>query len=394
MRFFRNLRHQAREWTEQKISKHSGGDQHQSPSDQSHGGPGGRQHNLQPNNLHFERYPIDTKGTKRELTEDSIAGVEELGDVHSASSWIKRDLGFQGQIGNHVILSYGDTLYTDENGSDEFRGMTSDSIALATHDPLVVLDSDLNKYGYPNQGCPVVADYGENMGEDALGITNVVETEPRKGILYFLLNHRPGGINTIKGAGVATVTLTDTFPPRAKIERLAKHWWDGETEPWWGDVGAIRWKGYIYSYGHAKDSPFIYVARVKWDEATKLEAYEYWNGQNWQKERPKTKEWGNDQRVFWMVNQGQVIYSNYFKCFLFVYSDNFWNSRVQVVTAPSPEGPFTTQPVLLYQAKPITEGSTTYAAVPHPYFDHSGKTLVVTFTNHPNTIQAVRVIFK
>ncbi|RMZ76955.1 hypothetical protein DV737_g4620, partial [Chaetothyriales sp. CBS 132003] len=387
MSFFRDLHNPAREWTEQNILKHSGGGQHQIPSDQSHahqGGPGRRQHYLQPHDLHFEPYPIDTEGEKRVLNEDSIAGVEELGDVRSASSWIKRDLGFPGQIGNHVLLSYGDTLYSDENGSDEFRGMTSDSIALATHDPLVVLDSDLNEHGYPNQGCPVTSHYGENMAEDALGITNVVETEPGKGKQEAL----PGGINTIKGAGVATVTLTNTSPPRAKIKRLAKHWWDGDTEPWWGDVGAIRWKDHIYSYGHAKDSPFVYAARVKWDEATKLEAYEYWNGQNWRKERPKTKEWGNDQRVFWMVNQGQVIYSNYFKCFLFVYSDNFWNSRVQVVTAPSPEGPFTTQPVLLYQAKPIIEGSTAYAAAPHPYFDPSGKTLVVTFTNHPNTIQA------
>ncbi|RMD43562.1 hypothetical protein DV735_g1577, partial [Chaetothyriales sp. CBS 134920] len=360
MSFLRGLRDQAHEWTQRNILNH-----HRNPSNPScggsgGGGPGRRQYNLQPHDLRFEPYPIDTKGETRALTQDSIACVEELGDVCSASTWVKRDLGFAGQIGSHILLSYGDTLYTDEHGSDEFRGMTSDSVALATRDPLVVLDTDLDDRGYPNQACPLMPDCGEDVAEHALGITNVVETEPGRG----------------------------------KIERVARYWWDGETEPWWGDVGAIRWKDHIYSYGHAKDSPFVYAARVRWDEATKLDAYEYWNGQNWQKERPKTKEWGNDQRVFWMVNQGQVIYSNYFKSFLFVYSDNFWNSKIQVVTAPSPEGPFTTQPVLLYQAKPMTEGSTTYAAVPHPYFDCSGKTLVITFTNHPNTIQAIRVTFK
>ena len=72
-------------------------------------------------------------------------------------------------------------------------------------------------------------------------------------------------------------------------------------------------------------------------------------------------------------------------------ADNFWNSKVQARRAPAPEGPWS-ESFELYQAHPITEGSTCYAAVPHPYFDPSGKSLVVTYTNHPNTIQAVRVV--
>lgn len=72
-------------------------------------------------------------------------------------------------------------------------------------------------------------------------------------------------------------------------------------------------------------------------------------------------------------------------------ADNFWNSKVQARRAPAPEGPWS-EAFELYQSHPITEGSTCYAAVPHPYYDPSGKSLVVTFTNHPNTIQAVRVV--
>jgi hypothetical protein len=71
--------------------------------------------------------------------------------------------------------------------------------------------------------------------------------------------------------------------------------------------------------------------------------------------------------------------------------DNFWNSKVQARRAPAPEGPWS-EAFELYQGHPITEGSTCYAAVPHPYYDPSGKTLVVTYTNHPNTIQAVKVV--
>lgn len=47
---------------------------------------------------------------------------------------------------------------------------------------------------------------------------------------------------------------------------------------------------------------------------------------------------------------------------------------------------------MLYQAKPIKEGGNAYAAAPHTYFDRTGKTLVITFTNMPNKIQAIRVV--
>jgi hypothetical protein len=94
---------------------------------------------------------------------------------------VKRDLGFQGRIGNNIFLSYGDTMYSDSNYSDEFRGMSSDSIALATHDPLEVVDVNLNDQGYPQQFCPVMVEYGEEPSTYAVGITNVIETSPGQG---------------------------------------------------------------------------------------------------------------------------------------------------------------------------------------------------------------------
>ena len=125
------------------------------------------------------------------------------------------------------------------------------------------------------------------------------------------------------GAGVAAVQLSLQNPPKADIHRLSQYWWDGETEPWYGDVGALRWNGYIYAYGHAKDSPFVYLARVRWEEATKLECYEYWNGETWQTERLRTKDLGEKEGVFWQINQGQVIWSPHFQSFLFVYCGKY-----------------------------------------------------------------------
>ena len=72
-------------------------------------------------------------------------------------------------------------MYSDGNYSDHWRGMTSDSVALATKDPLVVIDPDLNEDGYPKQFCPIIEHYGEDKSVCALGITNVVETNEGEG---------------------------------------------------------------------------------------------------------------------------------------------------------------------------------------------------------------------
>ena len=259
----------------------------------------------------------------------TVANVSFLGEVHSISTTVKRDLGFQGQLGPYVLLTYGDTLYTNvtfasqDISNDTFRGMTSDSMALATHDPLQVIDPVLDSRGYPPQFCPTHKEYNEDPSDCALGITNVVETNPGEGIVYFLLNHRPGGVNNERGAGVATISLSNTYPPVPNVTRLDQYWWDGDTEPWYGDVCALRHGDHIYAYGHSKHDPFVYLARVHWQSATRKDCYEYWNGDGWQTEVPKTKDLGEKAKMFWQINQGQVIYSPYHECFMFVYCGTF-----------------------------------------------------------------------
>lgn len=254
----------------------------------------------------------------------TITCIDFLGDVHSATTYVKRDLGFQGQIGEYVLLSYGDTLYTDANYTDAWRGMTSDSLALATHDPLVVVDPVLNGDGYPPQFCPLLSS-DEDPADCALGITNAVETTHGHGVMFFLLNHRPDGTNHLVGAGVAAVSLdTSIYPPTPRIKRLAKYWWDATREPWYGDICALRWDQYVYAYGHGGEgNPWIYLARVRAEDATNLSCYEYWSGDGWQAERLQTQSLGEKESVFWQINQGQVIWSTHFGCFLFVYCGTY-----------------------------------------------------------------------
>lgn len=269
--------------------------------------------------------PGPPSGPPKFPPEVKISKVDFLGDVHSSTTYVIRDLGFQGRIGHHVLLSYGDTLSSDANYSDKWRGIVSDSVALATHDPLVVIDPILKDDGYPPQFCPVLSEYGETNSDYALGITNIVETGHNQGMLFFLLNHRPGGKSRIVGAGVATIHLdTTAYPPRPHLRRLPPQtWWDAAVEPWWGDVCATRWGEYIYAYGHGADkdvNAWVYVARVRFWEATNINCYEYWNGEYWQRERLQTKDIGKKESVFWQINQGSVVWSNYFQCLIFVYS--------------------------------------------------------------------------
>lgn len=85
---------------------------------------------------------------------------------------------------------------------------------------------------------PLFADrVAETNTADAMGITNVIETTPNKGMVFFLKNHRPeGGEKYIAGGGVAEVTMNGNVPSAV---RTAEYWWDARKgEPYYGDVTA------------------------------------------------------------------------------------------------------------------------------------------------------------
>ncbi|KAK9235267.1 hypothetical protein V1525DRAFT_410499 [Lipomyces kononenkoae] len=308
-----------------------------------------------------------------------------LGDIYSTTTHCVRDNGFNGQIGGYTLLSYGDTMFRDQDYSDTFRGMTSDSVAHATSDPLRVTDVLLDESGWPRQFCPLNPAWNEDISVDAMGITNVVETSPGQGILFFLKNHRPGGVDHLVGAGVATVKMHGNSPV---CTRLAEYWWDGKTEPHYGDICAVKFGDHIYAYGHGNASAeFVYVCRVLASCATNLASYEYWNGSQWQKDRLYNVS--EKESVFWQIQAGQVFWNPYYDCLIFVHSNNFMDNQILAKTASSPTGPWSA-PVTLYK---VPSGQV-YSAAPHPNYDETGKTLVCTYTKYPNQLQAVKVTFK
>lgn len=115
----------------------------------------------------------------------------------------------------------------------------------------------------------------------------------------------------------------------------------------------------------------------------------------------------------WEVGQGQIVYSKFFRCYIFVHLDGkspsflllsqsfraSWlttaqrtvGSNVLLRTAKKLEGPWTPD-VTVYTDTPETADYPAYAGVAYPHLDKSGQTLTVGWTNN-NKIQVLKISF-
>lgn len=111
----------------------------------------------------------------------NVKNVTELGNVLSSNTHIKRDLGFQGTLNGYCLLTYGDTMFSDVEMSDKWRGMTCNSIAVATQDPTVVVVPTLDENKFPHFFLKPTDEYNEDPAVYSLGITNIIEVSPGRG---------------------------------------------------------------------------------------------------------------------------------------------------------------------------------------------------------------------
>ncbi|KAI2633101.1 hypothetical protein GGS26DRAFT_66829 [Hypomontagnella submonticulosa] len=328
-----------------------------------------------------------------------------LGRQNANNSCSHRDLGFTGELQGKWYAVFGDTLWcspsvTDpEQDPEGFHGMVRDSVSLMTENPLVVKDLHLNSdkpVAHQLQFVP----FNEAWGETNLygfGGTSLVETANGAGAVFYLVNANEAGL---KGAGVAKVELVSGDP--TVTQRFGDHgyWWVANTTPRYGDVAAFRdpQSNYIYAWGGAPTSvidyfgaQYVYLLRVQAANAYDLNSYEYWWGKaagGWKKGQPLT-EFKAQTAVAWNTGQGQIVWSEFFKCYIFVHLGP-GSGDVLLRTATTLEGPWTPD-VKVFTATPI-DGGLTYAGVAHPYLDSSGRNLTISYTNN-NRIEVVRVTF-
>ncbi|KAL5085863.1 hypothetical protein Trisim1_009933 [Trichoderma cf. simile WF8] len=332
--------------------------------------------------------------------------TEYLGEQKSSNTAVRRDLGFAGHIGGQWFGVYGDTLWCSPGVTDPdldpdpegFHGMVRNSVAVLTDDPLVVRFVHLNgdePVAHPLQFTP----FEERWGETNLfgfGGTSIVEVDgygEGVGAVYYLINEH----ENYRHAGIARVEVIDGVPTTTK--RLGEHgwWWDCSTTAKYGDIATYRDVNseYIYAWGHPPKTvtewpatEYIYQTRVKATEAFDLDKYEYWWGRakGWRKEL--LNEHNPETAVMWGAGQGQVVYSEWFKCYIYVHLNG---PKVALRTAAKVEGPWS-EDREVFEAEPI-DGGFVYAGVAYPFLDETGKTLTIAYTNN-NHIQVIRVTFE
>ncbi|MFB6551246.1 DUF4185 domain-containing protein [Streptomyces sp. NPDC056405] len=317
---------------------------------------------------------------------------------------VARDLGFSGVLNGQSLWTYGDTLVPDGKGGYQFTA--SGSIGLGVQgDPLKIKDKNVNDQGWPQQWIPLTEEENRNggLGRFAEGGTNVVEYAPNKGLVWYLKNDRGEGGKGILGAGVATVT--------ASAEGVVAHrphdmMWEPD-EPHWGDVGVTYNPGdkkvYVYGYGPEGFGRDVYLARVSAERATDVSAYEYWDqsAKSWTDQRftkdgrSGTRKLTKEMALFSNNELGQsnAFWSNHYNTWMFVAGANVGYTDVMVMTAPKLEGPWT-KPKTVASTCPTGKcSSMRYAIAPHPEYDPSGKTLLVTWTDE-NIVHSTRIRWK
>lgn len=120
------------------------------------------------------------------------------------------------------------------------------------------------------------------------------------------------------------------------IERLDQnntgYWWPSDDHPRYGDVAAYRdiHSDYIYALGGAPnpvtswpENQYVYQIRVKASEAFDLSAYEYWWGRGTGWKRQPLTSFDSTTAVLWGIGQGQIVWSKYFDCYIFVHLGTF-----------------------------------------------------------------------
>lgn len=348
-------------------------------------------------------YPQPGQHTGPGVLPPKAASATFLGPLHYDSN-IARDLGFSGVVNGQVLWTFGDTL-VQINGN--FALSATDSVGLGAPGlPITVHDKNVNASGWPQEWIPLTAAESASGGLSrfAEGGTNVIEYAPGSGLVWFLKNDRGSGIDTIVGAGVATVTANENG---ATATRSNDTMWNS-FEPYWGDIGvtynSLDQNAYVFGHGPASAGlgANVYLARAPAARATDVSAYQYWDQstKTWTKARFANGQLGtvkltSAQAIFpdHALGQSNAFWSNYYNTWMFVHGADVGFTDIQVMTAPNLEGPWTKSFTIASTCPTQSCSGIRYAIAPHPELDPTGKSLLVTWTDS-NVIYATTIIWQ
>lgn len=327
---------------------------------------------------------------------DKMRFLHPRGHEHT----VYRDLGFTGVLSHKIIWTFGDTLMGLPGGGSMICAVDSTAIG-SMRTPMVARDTSLwpGSDNVKSLLLPTPEEEADGgLSVYSYGGTNILETAPGHGIIYYLAMHRPGGVERALGAGVATVTLSQPGDVPVTVRNGQRMW--NDFEPCWGDVGAVydARSGYVYAYGHGPKTDKelgvrTFLCRAPAGQALDVAAYEYWldDAREWTRQRLTlsgamgSRKLENSQAIFgWMaMNQANPFWSNHFNCWMLLHSTGWPGGDVQIQTADALEGPWKEGGSVASTAPRHGEkDGMRYCATGHPEFDPSGRTVLATWTKN------------
>ncbi|KAK8012731.1 hypothetical protein PG991_010106 [Apiospora marii] len=322
-----------------------------------------------------------------------VQSATELGNITSDNfPHVYRDAGWESQIGSRWLKFYADTQACDDGPAGPCHGFASNTLVAATNDDPTV-NHDLGSPGLGNNPVGVCDPVTDGTRPQ---FSAIISTGPNTGVAWYH-SVGPASADDVNGAvvnsGVATITwYGDDSTPHCEMS--APMW--NATEPVWGDKGV--WgpgiDGYAYVLGGLSsltpghENPYIWLSRVQYGNFWDVDAYQYWNGSAWDSKRltyPNYNGWAPATVI--TGTAGTLLYSEYYKAFVYVQSD--W-SNLTAKTASSIQGPWS-EPVTLFTS---TDGII-YAPAPQTHYDTTGKTLVIDYSIFtPIYMKSVKITFQ
>lgn len=350
--------------------------------------------------------PTDAKGPGQlpvKLASSKFLGRQNSKYVDGSPVGVARDLGYSGAINGNILWLFGDCLVVNPDGSYQFDSYDSGALGVMS-DPTMVVFSDTWDYGNFGPKNFITTTASEDAAPNTIwaeGGTNVVETGPGVGLVYYQQNNRTYGSTGIQGCGVADVTMTASgnFSATRSEDRLFS-----KNEMCWGGAGTVynAADGYVYTYTGGPNYS-TYVARVPLANVHNAASYSMYNA--------GTNTWVTGEKRFnagtgsipgfpdayaiddtWSMqgigwggmSQSAPFWSNYYNVWMWAHGTVWGYSNILVMTAPNPWGPWTDSGINVDTgaACPNADcsGGYRYAHMGHPEYDASGKTLVVSWT--------------
>ena len=309
----------------------------------------------------------------------SVASTHDLGPLQHPQGPIG-DGGESGRIGTEEVWLFGDTFLTHRaNNGLSYRTNIGGNASPAQ--PFVLSESLESGSGEPVQLVPFSAEEqaynnAKNSPSErvALWPASIVQGSDGNGYLYFIdLYVHPGMLN-YQGRGIGIARLR---PGSLVAERIGDRLFS-TTEPGFGTSAFVD-HGFVYSY--ACDVPSFDVhcktARVPLDQIASRTAYTFWNGTTWTADVSAAAT-----SVPGTTTGFSVAWNPYLNAYLSVYSEPL-GDRILARTAPAPQGPWSSNPTVLFTGLSTPKGAWDYIGVQHASLASANGQHIIVSYSHP-----------